>query len=192
MKWFNLGDPEVVEFVEELNYPNFFNKVKNKIPRYLRLDHTWFDTLLHYYVGEWMIFGVYILTIFGDDIEHSIVLQLFFATLAIFLLAIPWLRKSAWKTIELTETEIKVFYHTFKWKNIEHINKIQTTRRHSKYGIQIILTDQTKVNIDLALRKPHLGYESEMFEYIYVFWRRGKDHNQSTLIKNPQSCKKNE
>lgn len=179
MKSFDLGNPAVAEFIEELNYPSFYDKVKDKIPTYLRLEHKWADTLLHYYIGEWLLFAVFLSKMPWFDNEDYIPLQVLLVVLGLLFVAIPWLRKSSWQSIELTTTQFHVFYHTFEWKKIDRINKIRTARKHRKFGIQIVLEDETRVNVDLSLHKPHIGSEQEMFEYIYVFWKRGNTSRQT-------------
>lgn len=76
--------------------------------------------------------------------------------------------------MELTENEFIVAPFRFKWKDIQSIYRIQTTtKRYPKYGLKLILIDNSEVNIDLALRKPSFGNDADLFHLIYVFWKRG-------------------
>ena len=173
----DIGNFQCKKVIEPLWYDldsnriNGFNSI-NQIPSSIKLYHNLNDTLLHYYVGEWLMIVSSLTFIFLDRFYHGQIYSIMFALVALFFMSVPLFRKSMQYRMELTESEFIAAPFRFKWKEIQSIYKIQTTTRYPKYGLKLILTDNSEVNIDLALRKPSFGHNADLFHLIYVFWKR--------------------
>ena len=173
----DIGNFECKQVIEPLGYNlhydriNSFNTI-NRIPSSIKLDHNWNDTLLHFYMGEWLMFVSALAFVLLEKFDQGQIYAIIFASVALFFMSIPFFRKSMQYRMELTESEFIAAPFRFKWKDIQSIYKIQTTTRYPKYGLKLILKDNSEINIDLALRKPSFGDDADLFHLIYVFWKR--------------------